>query len=155
MASPTIHGPHQGQPVLVAGEPLDHAQAAMIMVHGRGATADSILTLADELAQPGFVYLAPQAAGDTLCNSFGPYQLARISSAGRLAGRLTIWPGPAFLLSDHRWVFAGGMLSLEFDPARQRYGSVAGLSSGLIGPDGTPITIPVRWRHACLPGLLQ
>ncbi|MFL5666671.1 MAG: alpha/beta hydrolase, partial [Ktedonobacteraceae bacterium] len=57
-----IEGPHQGQPVFVTGEPLETAQAAMIMVHGRGATAESILELATDFKQPGFVYLAPQAA---------------------------------------------------------------------------------------------
>ncbi|MBI1880553.1 MAG: phospholipase [Chloroflexi bacterium] len=61
----TIQGLHQGQPILTAGEPLDRAQAAMIMIHGRGATAESILTLAAELNQAGFIYLAPQAAGNT------------------------------------------------------------------------------------------
>ena len=59
-----IKGPHQDQPLLAAGEPLDRAHAAMIMIHGRGATAESILTLAAELNQPGFAYLAPQAAGN-------------------------------------------------------------------------------------------
>ena len=29
-------GPHQGQPVMATGLPLAEAQAAMIMVHGRG-----------------------------------------------------------------------------------------------------------------------
>ena len=58
-------GPHQGQPVRTAGEPLERARAAMIMVHGRGATAESILMLANHLQQPGFAYLAPQAAGNT------------------------------------------------------------------------------------------
>src|SRR5436190_1632707 len=58
-----IRGPHQGQPLLTAGEPLDKATAAMIMLHGRGATAEDILTLSAELNRPGFAYLAPQAAG--------------------------------------------------------------------------------------------
>ena len=55
-------GPHQGQPVLVAGEPLDKATTAMVMLHGRGATAEDILELAAEFKQPGFAYMAPQAA---------------------------------------------------------------------------------------------
>src|SRR5947209_6100545 len=58
-------GPHQGQPVLIAGAPLTEAKAAMLMVHGRGATAESILTLASEFDLPGYAYVAPQAAGDT------------------------------------------------------------------------------------------
>jgi len=41
----TNHDPHRGQPVLVAGEPLERATAAMVLVHGRGASAQDILTL--------------------------------------------------------------------------------------------------------------
>ncbi|MDG5767662.1 dienelactone hydrolase family protein [Balneolales bacterium ANBcel1] len=41
--------PHQGQPVLEKGKPLDQAKGAVILIHGRGASADSILTLYDEL----------------------------------------------------------------------------------------------------------
>src|SRR5262250_149996 len=57
--------PHQAQTVRLAGAPLDRAKCAMLMVHGRGARAEDILTLADQLNQPDFAYLAPQAAGQT------------------------------------------------------------------------------------------
>ncbi len=62
-ASDKVSGPHQGQPLLTAGEALEKARAAMIMIHGRGASAEDILELAAELKQPGFVFLAPQASG--------------------------------------------------------------------------------------------
>ncbi|MCL4303220.1 MAG: dienelactone hydrolase family protein [Anaerolineae bacterium] len=146
MASTTIQGPHQGQPVLAAGEPLDRAQAALIMVHGRGATAESILTLADELAQPGFIYLAPQAAGDTWYpNSFMapiPSNEPGISSGlAVLAGLIDHLAGAG--IPVERTILLGfsqgACLSLEFTARHaQRYGGVAGLSGGLIGPDGTP-----------------
>ena len=56
-----MSGPHDGQPVLATGQPLDSASAAVVMLHGRGATAESILDLAGPLAVPGVAYLAPQA----------------------------------------------------------------------------------------------
>ena len=59
-----LPGYHGGQPVLRAGKPLNEASAAMILLHGRGATTQSILPLAGELAHPEFIYLAPQAAGN-------------------------------------------------------------------------------------------
>lgn len=62
-------GPHQRQRPLAGGPPLERAKAAMILVHGRGATAKNILSLADEFAQPEVAFLAPQAAG----NSWYPY----------------------------------------------------------------------------------
>jgi predicted esterase len=138
--------PHQGQPVATAGTPLDRATAAMVMVHGRGATAESILTLAPVLDRPGFACLAPQASG----NTWYPFSfmatmsqnepgitsglqaiadvLARIAAAG-------ITPDRTMLLGFSQ----GACLALEFAARNaRRYGGIAGLSGGLIGPDGTP-----------------
>lgn len=146
MASTTIQGPHQGQPVLTAGEPLERAQAAMIMVHGRGATAESILTLADELAQPGFVYLAPQARGYTWYpNSFLapiPSNEPGISSGLAVLANLVDHLARAGIPAEQIILLGfsqGACLSLEYAARHaRRYGGVAGLSGGLIGPDGTP-----------------
>ncbi len=150
MAANPKPGPHQGQPVLAAGEPLDQAQAAMIMVHGRGATAESILTLADELVQPGFAYLAPQAAGHTWYpNSF----LAPIpSNEPGLSSGLAVLAGLLHHLTEvglpaERTMLLGfsqgACLSLEFIARHaRRYGGVVGLSGGLIGPNGTPRDYP-------------
>jgi alpha-beta hydrolase superfamily lysophospholipase len=57
--------PHGGQPVLQTGLSVEMATAAAILVPGRGASAEDILALTRELNQPGFAYLAPQAAGNT------------------------------------------------------------------------------------------
>ncbi|MEP7198505.1 MAG: alpha/beta hydrolase, partial [Chloroflexota bacterium] len=139
-------GIHQGQPVLTAGEPLDRARAAMVMAHGRGATAESILALANELPSNGFAFLAPQAAG----NSWWPLRfmepiagnepamssamtviadlLARVSAAG-------IPPERTILLGFSQ----GACLVVEFAARNaRRYGGVACLSGGLVGPDSTP-----------------
>jgi predicted esterase len=141
-----IKGPHQGGPVLSAGEPLERAKAAMVMVHGRGATAESILTLADELAQPGFAYLAPQAAGNTWYpNRFlapistnEPWLSSALAATGDVLSRLAKGGIPAertMMLGFSQ----GACLVLEFAARNaRRYGGVVGLSGGLIGPDGTP-----------------
>ena len=60
-----MNSPHENQPILSAGRRLAEARAALILVHGRGATAESILELADYLPHPDMAYLAPQAAGNT------------------------------------------------------------------------------------------
>jgi phospholipase/carboxylesterase len=140
-----IQGPHQGQPVLAAGTALDQARGALIMVHGRGATAQSMLTLAQELPHPDTAFLAPQAAG----HSWYPYSfmapiaqnepglssgLARI---GEVLDQLNVAGIPSeriILLGFSQ----GACLVLEFAARHaQRYGGVVGLSGGLIGPDGT------------------
>ena len=47
------------------GQPFAEANAAMVLLHGRGATPEDILTLGEELHHEEFAYLAPRAAGYT------------------------------------------------------------------------------------------
>ncbi len=138
--------PHQGQPVVAAGAPLDQAQGAMILVHGRGATADSILTLVPEFARSDWAYLAPQAAG----NTWYPYSFlapidqnepgisSGLTAVADLLAQVTaagIPPERVILLGFSQ----GACLALEFAARHaRRYGGVVGFSGGLIGPDGTP-----------------
>jgi predicted esterase len=145
-----IAGPHQGQHVLAAGEPLERAKAAMIMLHGRGASAEDILSLAPELNQPGFLYLAPQASGYSWYpNSFlaplasnEPGISSGLAVIAALFERLTdagIGPERTIVLGFSQ----GACLSLEFATRHARsYGGVAALSGGLIGPDGTKWDYP-------------
>ncbi len=144
--SERVTGPHQGQPVLIAGEPLESARAAMILVHGRGASAEDILTLVPELNQTGFAYLAPQAAGYTWypysflapLSSNEPWLSSALAVIASLLGKVAeagIPPERTILLGFSQ----GACLSLEFAARNaRRYGGLAGLSGGLIGPDGTP-----------------
>ena len=57
--------PHADQPAVRSGEPLDQARAAMILVHGRGASATNIMGLGEALRLTEYALLAPQAAGHT------------------------------------------------------------------------------------------
>src|SRR5687767_10416146 len=139
-------GPHQGQPVRAAGLPLNEARAAMVMVHGRGATADSILSLSPAFDVQGFAFLAPQAMGHTWYpNSF----LAPIpsnepgitSGLGAIGDVISTLEGAG--IPAERTILLGfsqgACLSLEYSARNaRRYGGIACLSGGLIGPDGTP-----------------
>ncbi len=146
MTTNKIKGPHQGQPILQSGAPLNRAQAAMIMIHGRGATAESILALADEFNQPDFAYLAPQAADGTWypnrfiapIESNEPWLSSALAAVDETVTRMTdagIHHERIMLLGFSQ----GACLALEYVARHaQRYGGVVGLSGGLIGPDGTP-----------------
>ena len=57
--------PHRNQAVLAAGRKLSEAAGAVILIHGRGASAEDILSLGQEFDHPDLAYLAPQAAGHT------------------------------------------------------------------------------------------
>jgi predicted esterase len=145
-----MNDPHRGQPVLTAGAALDQAEAVMVLVHGRGATAESILTLAREVDRPGFAYLAPQAAG----NTWYPYSFLNpladnepyLSSALALLAGLFERLAEAGFPPEKVMVVGfsqGACLALEFVARHaRRYGGVAALSGGLIGPDGTPRDYP-------------
>jgi predicted esterase len=140
-------GPHQGQTVRMAGAPLDNAQAAILMVHGRGASAEDILTLAKEFDQPGFAYLAPQAAGNTWYpNRFlvpleqnEPWLSSALSFVGDVFDQIVnagMSPERIILLGFSQ----GACLTLEYAARHaRRYGGVVGLSGALIGPDNMPL----------------
>src|SRR6202012_5504577 len=51
--------------ILTAGQSLQEADKALIMVHGRGASAEDILSLAAYLPVTDFAILAPQATGNS------------------------------------------------------------------------------------------
>jgi phospholipase/carboxylesterase len=136
-------------PVLEAGEKLGKARAAMILAHGRGATAEDIMTVAAELMHPGFAYLAPQASGNAWYpNPFTapiemnePYLSSALEVMENLLAKIeeTIPAQRIILLGFSQ----GACLILEFAARHaRRYGGVVGLSGGLIGPDGTPRDYP-------------
>lgn len=139
-------GPHQGQRVAVAGVALAEATAAMILVHGRGASAENILELADLLPHPQMAYLAPQAADYT----WYPYSflaplaqnqpnldsalqvladlVAEIEAAGIPAARIVLGG-----------FSQGACLASEFAARNaRRFGGLLIFSGGVIGPPGTP-----------------
>lgn len=136
--------------VLAAGAPLDLARAAAIMLHGRGGSAEDILSLAAELGFDDIAYLAPQAANHT----WYPYSF--LSDLAQNEPHLGNALGVVGVTLDHlaREGFPaervaligfsqGGCLALEYAARNaKRYGAVAGLSAGLIGPPGTPRTYP-------------
>lgn len=147
---PIATGPHAGAEVLVAGEPTGNAKAAMLMVHGRGATAESILSLAGELDVPGFAYVAPQAVG----NTWYPYPFMTpmernepwLSSALSVLAETLGWIESQGISAEKVIVLGfsqGACLATEFTARNARqYGGIVGLSGGLIGPDSTPRDYP-------------
>ena len=138
--------PHAHQPVQVAGTPLDTARVAMVMVHGRGASAESILTLAPALAMPGVAFLAPQAAGGSWypLGFMSPIEQNEpgITSAMRAIGGVLDTIAAAGIPLERTLLLGfsqGACLSSEYMARNaKRYGGLAALSGGLIGPAGTP-----------------
>jgi predicted esterase len=128
------------------GAAVDRARGAMILIHGRGASAEDILSLAEYYKRDDMLYLAPQAPsgqwypfrftepiarnepGITLGMEMIDGLLAGLQQDGLGADRVVILG-----------FSQGACLALEYAARHaRRYGGVVGLSGGLIGPDGTP-----------------
>lgn len=138
--------PHAGGPLLTAGRPTAEARGALILIHGRGATAESILDLAEYLRHPALAYLAPQAAG----NTWYPYSFLEpaarnepyLSSALARVGAVVAEVEAAGIPAER--IFLGGFsqgacLAGEYVARNaRRYGGLIAFSGGLIGPAGTP-----------------
>ncbi|WP_277555219.1 alpha/beta hydrolase [Halobaculum limi] len=140
-----VEGPHGDQPVRHAGADLADANAAVVMIHGRGATAHSILGMAGEFGTDGVAYLAPAASR----NTWYPYSFmeemgknqphldsalafvgAVVDAAADAVGREKV-----LLLGFSQ----GACLSSEWLARNaDTYGGLVAFSGGLIGPEGTP-----------------
>ena len=127
--------------VLLKGKKLGEAEKVLVMLHGRGATAEDILSLAEYLKVSEFTLLAPQATGNTWYpNSFlaPPYTNEPwLSSAISLIDDITddindngIHDSNIFYLGFSQ----GACLTLEYVTRNAtRYGGVIAFTGGLIG----------------------
>ncbi len=135
---------HNPNNIATQGAPLETARKAMIMVHGRGASAQDILSLSEYLEGDDIAFLAPQATQSTWYpHSFmAPIEANEpgLSSALAVIDTLVtqLWEEFDFAYEN---IFLlgfsqGACLSLEYATRNpQRYGGVFGLSGGLIGPE--------------------
>jgi phospholipase/carboxylesterase len=137
--------PHDGQPIRTAGADVADADAAVVLVHGRGARADGMLQFAREFGHEGLHYAAPQAQrGTWYPNSFlapternQPHLDSALAHVGRAVehARSGGLPTEKVLLVGFS---QGACLVSEFvarDP--QQYAGLVLLSGGLIGAEGT------------------
>lgn len=136
---------HQDQPLLTDGAPLADAEAALILLHGRGASARGMLRLAPDLDVDGVAYLAPQAAQRSWYpKSFmAPIEENKtaLNSALQVVGDTIAQATEAGLSTDQVALLGfsqGACLSTAYAVRHpQRYGGIVGLSGGLFGPPGT------------------
>jgi predicted esterase len=139
---------HKGQNLLRGGAPLKGARAAMVLIHGRGASADDIYSLGEEASSgiAGVALLAPQAAGGAwypqrflaplaLNEPYLGSALGIVAALVDEIARAGVAPEKVILLGFSQ----GACLALEFAARHpRRYGAVVGLSGALIGPPGSP-----------------
>jgi len=140
---------HAGEPALSAGAPAARAAAAVVALHGRGATAEGILDfLVSELgaaASSGVALIAPQARhGTWYPRSFlAPFEENQpwLDSALARVGELVRDLETAGVAAERLVLFGfsqGACLASEFVArAPRRYGALVAATGGRIGPPGT------------------
>ncbi len=138
--------PHGPLEPLRLGSPPGEADAAVLLVHGRGGSPEGMAEFARVLARPGTAWVAARAANATWYpGSFlaplernQPWLDSALRSLARLTGSLReegIGPERTLLLGFSQ----GACLAAEFVARNaRRWGGLAALSGGLIGPPGTP-----------------
>jgi predicted esterase len=167
---------HTADIVCSDGVPMTKATRAVIMLHGRGGTAEDILSLAKFFQQSAIgaqhtAFLAPQATDST----WYPYSflaplasnepglssgLGVIQTLSEAAARAGIAPENQYFLGFSQ----GACLMLEFALRHaQRYGGIYAFSGGMIGPDdgtsrnyagnfaGTPVLMGCSDRDPHIP----
>ena len=129
--------------VVIEGTSLKEASKAMIMIHGRGATAEGILILSKHLKVKGFALLAPQASQ----NTWYPYSFMApkeenepgLSTGLKLIKELVDDIKAEGIKAEDIYFFGfsqGACLMSEFVARNaERFGGVFVLSGGLIGQD--------------------
>ena len=127
--------------VITGGKKLNEASKALIMVHGRGASAENIIGLSSNLKVKDFALMAPQATNFTWYPySFlvppeenEPWLTSALSLLNELTGDIT---SAGISLKDIYFLgfSQGACLTLEFVTRHARkWGGVAAFTGGLIG----------------------
>ncbi len=127
--------------IITGGKKIEEAKKALILVHGRGATAENILELATNLNVMEYAWMAPQATNYT----WYPYSFLMpprqnepwLSSALELLNQMVHDINKAGIASDNIYFVGfsqGACLTLEFVTRQaKKWGGVAAFTGGLIG----------------------
>jgi len=131
--------------IIEQGQSLDKASKALILLHGRGGSADDILDLSTLVCDDTFYIAAPQATNNSWYpNSFLAEESTNepwLSSTLEIIKRL-IDETSRYIPKDR--IYLGGFsqgacLSLEFSARNgEKYGGIIAFSGGLIGKTLNP-----------------
>ncbi len=132
--------------MVLRGEPPESARCALLMLHGRGSRAEEVLALAEVLPWEGFAFVAPRAPLGA--NTWYPYRFLEplernepaLSQALARVAQTLAWLAQQGIPAERVILLGfsqGACLASEFAARNaRRYGGLAALSGGLIGPPG-------------------
>jgi len=127
--------------IITAGKPLKDANKALIMIHGRGGSAEDILSLSAYLNVKEYTLIAPQATN----NTWYPFSFLMppaqnepwLSSALSVLNEVVTDLNNVNISTEHIYFVGfsqGACLMLEFVTRNaKKYGGVVAFTGGLIG----------------------
>jgi phospholipase/carboxylesterase len=160
---------HNPADTLRLGAPLEQAHAAILLLHGRGSSAEEIAGLNSVFKAQGLAFLAPNATHHTWYPQRFLAPTAQnepwLSSALEVIDLLVREVRTAGVTDERIGLVGfsqGACLALEYAARHpRRYGFIAGLSGALIGPLGearpafdlqsTPVLVGCAERDAHIP----
>jgi predicted esterase len=141
---------HHGQPVINFGAEINNANLIVILLHGRGSSAETMLPIAEALSVEGARFTIPQAALNRWYpqTAFGPLEANEPDLSSALANIDTLLSeAHANGFSDQQIAFGGfsqgACLASEYVARNaKKYAGLFVLSGALIGPPGMPRNYP-------------
>lgn len=141
---------HAGQPIQRVGTDLGDAKVVVILLHGRGADAFSMVPLARQLEVEGIHFILPQAASNRWYpqSAFGPIEVNEPDLSFALERIDTLVQQVVDAGFSKRQIVFGGFsqgacLASEYVARNaDRYAGLFVFSGALIGPPGTPRDYP-------------
>jgi len=142
--------PHRDQPIHRLGADLPDAIGAIVMLHGRGASAEDILNLAQAMYHPRLAYLAPSAAA----HAWYPHTFLSpreenepwLSSALNKVDATVQLAIDAGIAKDRIMICGfsqGACLSTEYVASHPaKYAGLIAFTGGLMGPLGIKLSYP-------------
>lgn len=127
--------------IITAGKKIEEASKALVMIHGRGASAEDILSLSDHLDVNEYALIAPQATNHT----WYPYSFLVpppenepwLSSALAILNEIVTDLIAKNISEENIYFFGfsqGACLMLEFVARNaEKYGGIVAFTGGLIG----------------------
>ena len=137
---------HKGQPTITIGAKIDRASRIIILLHGRGGSAEAMIPIAEALSMDGVRFIIPQAGLNRWYpqTAFGPLEANEPDLSSALA-LINSFVAPAHEEGfSNQQIFFGGFsqgacLASEYVARNARvYGGLFVFSGALIGPKGMP-----------------
>ena len=146
---------HQGQPITIVEPKNGYASSIVILLHGRGASAEAMIPIAEALSMDGVRFMIPQAGLNRWYpqTAFGPLEANEPDLSSALVRIDQVVDSAQKDGFSNEQIFFGGFsqgacLAAEYVARNaQKYGGLFVFSGALIGPKGMVRNYPGSFQN--------